>query len=273
MSSGFLLDKWYLDAVTSDGVCVIAYRAEVRYRALRVHYAAVTISPPDGKADARSSLRGGAAPVVDGPHVRWACPALGVAMSLERTVPEGSRRLFDGEDGVIDWECVAPAGRARLELDGVTRGATGYAERLVMTVPPHRLPMHTLRWGRFVADDAGAAAAWIHWRGPERRDLVLCDGEVSPATEVSDHRCSWPGAAGMSDVAIAPGRVLRASKSEGTLMDSIPALRRFAPPMVRAALGLRETKWLARGALGAPNRAGVDGWVVHEVVTFPEIDA
>jgi hypothetical protein len=284
MSSGFHLDKWYLDGVSDDGVCVIAYRAEVRFRALRVRFASVMVARPGGRVVTRSTVRGGAEPVVDDTRVRWVCAGLGVKIEVQRGVRGASRRLLESEAGVIDWECVAPGGRVRAVVDGETWTGTGYAERLLMTVPPQRLPMRTLRWGRFVADDGSEACAWIQWRGAEERGLVLCGGEFAMATEISEECCSWESDAGSGEVTWAGSRaalvcdseqsqtsatrVLRESEAEGTLLERIPALRRFAPPMVRAALGLKETKWLARGEMRVAGRAARAGWVVHEVVTF-----
>jgi hypothetical protein len=194
-----------------------------------------------------------------------------------------SRRLYpgDGEHGLeargtgagfIDWACVAPGGRARVMIDGVVREGTGYAERIETTVPPHLLPMRGLRWGRFVADDASSASAWIQWRGREERDLVLHDGAVWTAGEVSEGRCGWRGAGdGAYEIRIEPGRTLRMSEREGSVLESIPMVRNFAPPIVRTALGLRQTRWLARGRLSGAGRGASAGWVVHEVVTFPEV--
>ena len=64
---------------------------------------------------------------------------------MEASAPPIHRRLFESADGIVDWTCEMPRARTRIgEVCG-----DGYAEVLHMTVPPWKLPIDELRWGRF----------------------------------------------------------------------------------------------------------------------------
>jgi hypothetical protein len=131
-----------------------------------------------------------------------------------------------------------------LNIAGRPVTGLGYVEVLTLTLPPWRLPIDELRWGRFCAADGGAV--WIEWRGPHPLKLGLLDGAPAPF---------MPERLGLRD-----HRVLRSGRIGETALAMIPRLDRL-PGRV---LGLSETKWLSRGAL-----AGSEGWAIHEVVRWP----
>ena len=60
----------------------------------------------------------------------------------------------------------APAAEVSVSLRGFAplRG-TGYAERILITIPPWRLPIRELRWGRWIGEAASRSVVWIDWRG------------------------------------------------------------------------------------------------------------
>lgn len=83
--------------------------------------------------------------------------------------------VYESADGRIDWECRQPAADARVRLAGGREiTGLGYAERLRMTIPPWRLPLRTLRWGRFLA--AGESWVWIDWQGPHVARFAFRNG-------------------------------------------------------------------------------------------------
>ena len=227
--NAFQLHKWYIDAVAADGTCVIGYWARCRWRGLRLRYASVLVSAPGEKPMTRSTLGNSAEPVYESGRICWRCPALDVKFELTSTAHAVSRQLLERDDGGVAWECRVPAGRARVEIGDRNFEGTGYGERLVMTVPPQRLPIRELRWGRFIGEDATASAVWIQWRGSQPLDLLLDHGADAANVEIGDERCSWSGEGGAArDLTMDRGRTIRDDVLGGAVLGAVPAVRRLA---------------------------------------------
>ena len=164
----------------------------------------------------------------------------------------------------MDWNCLLPTARVCLDFsDGRRLEGQGYAEVLEMTIPPWRLPIRELRWGRFLADDGRASAVWIDWRGPRALSFAALNGAPCDAAEISETRVVLGDPHATVDMT--DPRVLRDGPLARTALGRIPVLRKRLPVRI---LETRETKWLSRGAL---EREGVRraGWAVHEVVRWP----
>jgi hypothetical protein len=260
--SGFRLVKWYLDAVSGDGEVFVGYHARLAFRGLVLRYASLLLSPPHGPAKAATTLARAPAPVADAVGVRWAVPRLGFAGAWQPQVPAVERRLLESPEGFVDWSCTAPAAHVRLDLGtGRTLEGWGYAEVLETTVRPWRLPIHELRWGRFVAK--GAALVWIDWKGPRALSFAALDGVACEVASVGDSRVALAGSRGTLE--LREPRVLREGPLARTALARIPLLRERLPVKI---LQTHETKWLSCGTLDAGGERRL-GWVVHEVVRWP----
>ena len=258
---GFHLVKWYLDLVTDEGEVLIGYAADLRWGALRLRYAATLSGRAPGPFRGATHLLGVRLPEARDGVVRWRVGARGPRgeWTAVRAGPE--RVLLDGPEGEVRWSCLhaASAGRARTARGPELQGR-GYVERLELTIPPWRLPLHELRWGRFVSD--GAALAWIEWRGPRPLRLVLRDGQPVEPASVSDDEVTAAG----STLRLSDPVTLRDGELGLTVLRPLPLLRRALPA---AMLGTRETKWLSRGELQQPDGRRARGWALHELVRFP----
>jgi hypothetical protein len=250
-SRTFQLEKWYLDVVAEDGRALVAYWLELRWRSLRVRAASTLVAGATGATRERTTLVAGLPPRLEDGAVRFACGRLDVAGRWSPLVAAAGATLLDGPQGHVTWECVAPTARVSATVGGETFEGLGYAERLTMTVPPWRLPIRELRWGRFAADEGGLV--WIEWRGDVPRALAFRDGRPVPLAEVRQDGVSAGGV-------------------ELTLTDAVPLrsgalgrgpLRRLAGALPAAFLRVDERKWRARGSAG-----GASGWVIHEVVRW-----
>ncbi|MEX0891548.1 MAG: hypothetical protein WEB88_05200 [Gemmatimonadota bacterium] len=160
----FRLVKWYLDVVSDDGTAFIGYAARVHWRAFRVRYGATLLSRPTGPLVERSTLSPGSGPLADADGVLgWQCHRLGVDGQWSPTAAPILRRLYRDRTGAVDWECLVPAARVRLRVGALHLDGWGYAERLVMTLPPWRLPLVELRWGRVVGPGAEGVSTPAGW--------------------------------------------------------------------------------------------------------------
>jgi hypothetical protein len=254
----FTLSKWYLDCVTDDGSAFIGYWARLAWRRLSIRYASAFVSPADGEPRLFWRLTHCAEPRETEGAVRWSSRRLGIHASWERLTTPLSRRLFVERGSVIDWDCRAPAARARVSIrrERPLEGA-GYVERMTMTFPPWEAPIEELRGGRFVS--GSRAVVWIGWRGPRPLTLVFSDGREIPEPAIEADGIRLEG----SRLDLSQTRVV----SEGPLIPGAVAdSRAFSSlPMARLARA-REVKSLSRGTLTEPAGGTCHGWALHERV-------
>ncbi len=255
---GFHLAKWYLDVAAEDGRLAIVYWTELRWRGLALRAASFLVATPHGEVRERSTLRAGCAPALAPEGVRLRCPRLGLEGAWRGAAGGEPVELWAGPAGSVAWECVLPSAPAELSGPGFAIAGTGYAERVTLTAPPWRLPLKVLRWGRFAAP--GGAFTWIDWRGPHAISLALHGRERLALDAAGEGEISAAG--GRVRLALAERTPLRA----GTL--GTGPLRRLASLLPRPFLSVDERKWRSRGRLSVDGRM-MDGWVVHEEVTWP----
>jgi hypothetical protein len=233
----FHLSKWYLDCVAEDGRVFVAYSARMRWHALTLNYASVL--------GGRSSLKRCRAPERSGEHVVWSAPELGVEGTWQAIEAPVSRTLYD-TDGTVEWNCCQPRAHAEVRVGGECLRGMGYVERLTMTVPPWRLPIDELHWGRLLT--TAGSLVWIDWRGPHSRQVILRNGvEAEPEL--------------LERLELDHGLVLREGALGKTALAIVPQVERLFPWRI---LHVQETKWRSRGWLD-----GVSGWAIHEVVRWP----
>jgi protein-S-isoprenylcysteine O-methyltransferase Ste14 len=256
----FELSKWYMDCVSEAGDVVVAYRAELRWRRIRLLFASVLVGRAGEVPTSLSTVRASAEPELIRRALSWSCPALGVEGRWHSLAAPVGDTMFESEKGRVEWLCHQPRGDAEITVGGRSVRGLGYAEHVKMTIEPWRMPIDELRWGRFVGQHH--SLVWIDWRGGYSKRLVLLDGsDVGPCLIDDSGVTGDPGTLKLS---IDEGRVLRSGSLGKTALARVPRLGRF-PARI---LAVEETKWCAPGTLdGAPGRD--HGWVIHEVVRWP----
>jgi hypothetical protein len=135
-------------------------------------------------------------------------------------------------------------------------------EHLRLTIPPWRLPIRELRWGRFV--NARDALVWIDWRGPYERQLVYYNGSPVRASTISEHEIRFGDSGAV--LSFETSTILREGALGDTALSVLPNLKRLFP---ESLLGIRESKWLSRAVLRQADQADSVGMAIHEVVEWP----
>jgi len=171
--AAFELSKWYLDCVTDSGDVSIAYTGMVNWGPIRLHYSSLLESTA-GLVGAKHSLRPQGEPKFEECALRWRSGALKIDGEWQADSPEIRETIFVNDAGSIEWHCRMPRAQARLH----NRLGFGYAEHLNMTIAPWKLPIRTLRWGRFAA--ASDWIVWIDWLGEFTRRIVYWNGQIAP---------------------------------------------------------------------------------------------
>ncbi len=255
------VEKWYLDCVAADGGGFIGYAARLGWGRVAVRCSEMLAWERDGRPRSSGLRWGGAPPEPGREELQWNNRAIDVSGRWHPVAPAfAPRMLHEEEAGCIEWHCCCPAAQAAVEAAGVRREGLGYAERLVVALPPARLPFRELHWGRFLTGDQHCV--WIVWRGATPRTWVFHQGALVTAEIDNGPRLRWPG----HELHVSPGLTLRHGTVAGTVFRRAPLLRRLFP----AALGrVTETKWCSRGVLAAPGGRTHAGWAIHEVALFP----
>ncbi|MEI9953706.1 MAG: hypothetical protein WDO74_33180 [Pseudomonadota bacterium] len=263
MSPGLTLTKWYLDLVADDGQVRIAYVADLKLGPLRLGYESLLRASNDAPGHSQTFFHSSAKPTVEESSLAWHSRRLGVVGRWQFASAPIRRRILCTPEGSVDWHCLAPGALVTLRDGEDSLSGLGYAECLTLTIPPWRLPIDELYWGRFVAPDS--ALVWIDWRGPHAFRSVVLDGEELATARVSSEGV-FDEARGIS-LTLSDPMLLRAGALGGTALSRLPA--RLARSLPASALSIDERKWRARGTLRREGRPPVTGWVIHEVVKWP----
>jgi hypothetical protein len=262
MIPAFELSKWYADCLTENGDALIIYHAQLRWRTPTIHYSNLLIHEAGRPARSRFSLRKQPAPIDSG-EVEWKSPVWNAEGSWRKTAPPVREVLFASAAGSVEWNCVAPRSSAEVRTgEGRIYRGQGYVEHLRLTIPPWRLPIRKLRWGRFV--NAGDALVWIDWRGSYNKQVVYYNGLPVSARLIGDREIVLEE--GEAVLSLDTGTVLREGALGVTALSVLPNLERLFPARI---LGVRECKWLSHAVLRRPRQADSVGMAIHEVVEWP----
>ena len=245
----FELSKWYGDCISECGDARIAYCAQVRYGRLKAHYSSLL----DGEAVSHS-LRPYRL-VDEGQTLFWDAPGLSANWARQDAALRAT--VFESEAGAVEWRCVMPKGCA--SMNGI-RGL-GYAEHLRITIAPWKLPIRTLRWGRFLTPNT--TLIWIDWQGQFANRIVFLNGRRVIAETLDDGGLLLDNKVRIS---LDRAHVLRQGSLGSTVFAAIPGIGRIASARM---FRVTECKWKSRARMQAPGGPAEDGWCIHEVVNWP----
>jgi len=253
----FEVSKWYCDCVDESGAVSILYTGTAKgSHGFRFHYSSLLEA---GKSTiTHRSLRAATPPELVGGGLRWRSKPLGIDAEWQADSQPVRATVFSSAAGSIEWECLMPRAHARL---GTLTGF-GYVERLTMTLAPWKLPLRTLRWGRFAT--ASDWVVWIDWRGDYSTRLVFRNGEQVAAVAVEDDGVDFADGARL---ALAGPLEIRKGRLGATALAAIPGLRNSLPGRL---LRIDECKWRSRARLVQPGRPVAEGFAIHERVEWPE---
>ena len=210
----------------------------------------------------RSSFSRVAEPEVRGGLITWRADALGCSITGQAEQAPFGVRLLDRDDGTVDWQCQACPAQMQVTMsDGTVLSGLGYAERLTLSLPPWRLPIDELRWGRWIAADGGRSLVWIDWRGVQPLTAVFVDGVRQGAATVDDDRITAADAI----LVLTNQRTLH----RRALRDVIGAVGPLARVFPTSWLDVEDCKWMSLGTLQVAGARPESGWAIHEHVRFP----
>ena len=260
MAVRFSLSKWYLDVVADDGALAIGYAARLVLGPLVIDYASLLACDAHGAVTTRTTLRHTEPPRLDADEFTWSAPPLGIAATFRARESTVRETLLDTSAGQVCWTCHAPRANVSATLDGHPLRGLGYLEHVELTLPPWRLPIRELYWGRALSDQE--SLVWIDWRGNDYQTQLAVAGGARlgpfsvgqdgvfddagrPLLRLTEHTTLRQGAIGQTALAVLGPSVLERLPGRALLLD--------------------EHKWRSRAEFAS----GGQGYAIHEVVRWP----
>lgn len=263
--SSFYLDKWFLDFVSPQGEAMIFYAAKLKWRSLTVPYTSWLHYHPENGVTERSRFRRVCMPEKHEKWINWEDPGFDVAGSWEALGEPLESRIFQSEEGHLDWKCFQPASKVKLKINGKILIGSGYAEQLIMTIPPWRLPMQELRWGRFVSETDHLV--WIEILDDDKKQWIWWNGQRMGNGLIDDDRILIPEI--KAELQLKREVTLNSDKNIFSVVRQLhsylPGFNKIIPTSFLMA---DNYKWLSRGQWLRPGRAGISGTAIHEWVNF-----
>jgi len=258
----FSLEKFYADLVTAEGHYFIGYSARLRLGRVKLRYAATLHHPAITGISAGPVLASHDMPIAGDAGLAWSNRELGFDGRWQPLGPATKLVLHETNQGCVEWNCQQPAARVRLRTkSGQQYDGLGYAEFLNLTIPPWRLGLRHLFWGRFISETH--SVVWIEWQGEHPLTVLICNGQRMAGARICDSSIKC----GEFVLTLEHEANIRLGSLGETFISKIP-------PAIKVAsiefLGGREQKYLSRGTLNFENGSGSSGWVIHERVSWPK---
>ncbi|MFA6469575.1 MAG: hypothetical protein WCW35_11810 [Bacteroidota bacterium] len=261
MESDFHLAKWYFDCITGDGEACIGYASTVRWKKLTLRYTSLLCAGPQRPVMTSTTHTVSDFPVLRNDRIEWVCPELDAGGTWCRRAPAVERTLLENEHGFIRWNCVMPGADASVRIGSKHGNGLGYVEFLEMTIPPWKMPIEQLRWGRFVAPED--AVVWIEWSGPHPLNFIYHNGSEITMPQYSDSRISSRD--GSFAVELDRAAVIRSGSVLNTVLKKIPGIDLVFPKNI---LHTDEHKWISGCTFHRPDHSIIIGQAIHELVRF-----
>ena len=255
--AAFRLSKWYLDCVTDSGNASIAYVGDLAWGRAHLHYSSLLRSAGNNVTQ-HNSLRRPSLPVVDGSSISWNSAQFDFGAAWQADSTEVHEAVFKSDGGSVDWHCLMPRAHVCIGNDS----GLGYIEHLTMTIAPWKIPIQHLRWGRFCS--ASDWAVWIDWQGEFSKRILYLNGKSVSASTIEDEQITFDeGSRLLMDRSL----TLRKGPLGTTALSSIPGVSKTFPARL---LQVNECKWRSRARLECPGRSAIEGWAIHEIVSWPK---
>jgi hypothetical protein len=264
-NNDFHLSKWFLDFISEKGEVMIFYAAKLVWHGLKASYTSWLSYSPQSGVNSKSRFYGITMPIVKEKLITWSDSRFGVSGTWTSNAEMVSARLYDSPEGFLDWMCFQPASEVKLTIGNRKLIGKGYAEQLILTVPPWKIPMNELRWGRFVAPDN--YLVWIDLKGKEDLQWLWVNGEEVTDCEISDYQINVPG----KKMVLSLDRAVEL-ESEKKIFSVVEKVLRYLPGFKKSMplnfLMADEVKWLSNCQLHCSGNMVDSGKAIHELVLF-----
>ena len=264
-AGNFHLSKWFLDFIRENGEIMIFYAAKLTWHGMSASYTSWLHYETSSGVHLKSRFSNVQIPQTNDDLITWNDTRFGISGSWKSLADAIQTRIFDSDEGCLDWKCYQPASKVQLVISGRVLEGRGYAEQIILTIPPWKIPMDELRWGHFGSDEN--SLVWIELREKEKRQWLWLNGEKIENCIIEDDYISLP----VKDLVLKLDRgvVLESEKKIFSVVENlirlIPGFNKIIP---LSFLMADEIKWLSKGEFQAQGKTIAGGMAIHELVNF-----
>ncbi len=261
----FFLEKWFLDFVGSDGKVMIFYAAKLTWHGITVPYTSYLKYDVNGSINFRTRFRNIQIPEISDNDIDWGDKAFKVTGNWRSDVAPIKSCLFDSPEGSLQWNCFHPVSNVRIKMKEMEFTGKGYAEKLVLTLPPWDIPMDDLRWGHFISDND--YLVWIQIRKEGDKNWVWFNGKKIDNCLITDDQITAPDLD--FDLRLEDRAVLESEKKIYSVVDKIlHYIPGFSKLMPLNFLMADNNMWVSKGTLKKKDKSLTQGSAIHEWVNF-----
>lgn len=261
----FYLNKWYLDFTGDDGEAMIFYSARLNLNHWSADYTSWLNYHPVSGVKVKSRFGDVPATPLPGNEIVFNDEVNSLTGRWNAGAKMIHSRIFESAEGFLDWICWQPASNVTIELPGRTLKGNGYAEQIIMTVPPWKIHMDGLLWGRFVSD--GYNLVWISLGKDASQNRLWLNGELTGSCLIENDFIRIPDMD--LELMMDRGVILESEKKVLSIaartIRFIPVLHKVMPFRFLTAGG---SKWLSRSELRIKGSDVAAGMSIHEFVNF-----
>ena len=261
----FHLNKWFLDFVGENGDVMIFYAAKLTWHGWSASYTSWLRYDAASGVRLKSRFSNVQIPQIIDNIITWSDSNFGISGTWESLAKIIQTRIFDSDEGSLDWKCFQPVSKVQLKINDREIAGRGYVEQLILTVPPWKIPMDELRWGRFGSHKYHMV--WIELREKDKRQWLWLNGEKTENCIIEDDHISIPA----KDLVLNLDRAV-ALESEKKIFTVVEKIIRYIPGFNKVMplkfLMADEFKWLSKGHLQSHRRTLASGMAIHELVNF-----
>ena len=262
ISSDFFLRKWYMDCIDEVGNLFIGYSGSFSWKMIQASYSSTLTCNAQGEIKTNSTLRELSHPTRSEGTLQWIHNKLkttGIWTSIDKAIREN---IFSDKSGSIIWTCEQPRAIAEVEINNISlSSAIGYTEKIDMTIPPWRLPISKLWWGRFLSKNT--MLIWVKLEGKQTSNFVNYNGNRIAGATITNNKIVL-NQKGIT-LRFYDTIVLREGTLASTLFSDTPVLSKMIPAEY---LNSHESKWRSRGDLFKKGKLVDSAWAIHEVVSW-----
>jgi hypothetical protein len=259
-SSGFKLEKLYLDCIDDTGNCFIIYWAKLEFIFMRIFFSGLIFADSKSITNEESTLKKTPRPVIN-ELLFLNNDLFQIRGDWKRTDDSLSLLLFkDAMNNELVWNVHHPKALTEIIYKDSFYKGFGYAETLFLSIKPWNLPIKELRWGRFLSDHF--TIIWIHWKGKHPLNKVFCNGVEYNDAIFEEERVIFGG--GIFHLMFQEISILRKGKLSNAL-SKMPWLKII---INRSILNTVETKFKAKTILSRDLKISANGWSLFEIVTW-----
>lgn len=263
--SNFYLNKWFLDFIGNNGETMIFYSAKLSWKGFSVHYASWIDHHPESGVKVKSHFLNVQVPEIKDKLITWHDDKFKISGSWETMDEALHERIFDSDDGYLDWNCFQPASLVQLKIKNKIIRGNGYVEQLILTTPPWHIPMNDLRWGRF--HSLHDTMVWIELRKEKKQQWLWLNGEKIMNCSIEDNHIS--SVEKNFSLKLDRSVILESEKKifqvVQKLLSYLPGFNKLMPSKFLMA---DNRKWLSKGEFQKNGSLVTQGMAIHEWVNF-----